>query len=507
MPDSPQERSVRHHKRRPVRLSTYLKVFGFFALLVYGIHFGLLWMPYYWDEAGYFIPATWDIYSAGQLVPSSTTPNVHPPAVMAWVALAWKLVSPSIVVARCAMLFWGTLLLAAAFLLSVELCGSVPGLPAFFAAVALAFSPLVYTQSMLVQLDLPAAALTCLALYLFLAERHWPAVAVSCLLVLTKETGLLLPLVLGGWLAFEKRFRRAAGYLIPATVLGVWLIYLHSKTGSWLGSAEFGRYNLLWTMRLSHIALSLVRRFYFLCIGNFHWIGALGILAGLHAGRFRRRRWAVAGTFVVLHIVLVSILGGAVLERYLVPVLPIFYAAALTGFAAWSVNRRWLAYFAMVAGLIAGLFINPLFWPFPYENNLAIATFTRLHRRTAQTIESEFPHARVASIWPMSAELANPKLGYVSKGVQTVELRSFGAQSIEAVDPRTYDMLVRFSRDWEPRYSLMGNRAVRWLARQTIGLEDSVSGDMLESKYGLKLAHMYEENGQWIEIYIRRAGR
>jgi hypothetical protein len=107
----------------------------------------------------------------------------------------------------------------------------------------------------------------------------------------------------------------------------------------------------------------------------------------------------------------------------------------------------------------------------------------------------------------MSAELANPKLGYVSKGVQTVELRSFGAQSIEAVDPRTYDMLVRFSRDWEPRYSLMGNRAVRWLARQTIGLEDSVSGDMLESKYGLKLAHMYEENGQWIEIYIRRAGR
>jgi hypothetical protein len=53
----------------------------------------------------------------------------------------------------------------------------------------------------------------------------------------------------------------------------------------------------------------------------------------------------------------------------------------------------------------------------------------------------------------------------------------------------------------------MGNRAVRWLARQTIGLEDSVSGDMLESKYGLKLAHMYEENGQWIEIYIRRAGR
>ena len=150
-------------------------------------------------------------------------------------------------------------------------------------------------------------------------------------------------------------------------------------------------------MRLSHIALSLVRRCYFLFAGNFHWIGALGILAGLHAGRFRRRRWAVAGTFSLLHIVLVSVLGGAVLERYMVPVLPIFYAAALTGFATWSVNRRWLAYFAMVGGLIAGLFINPLFWPFPYENNLAIATFTRLHQRTARTIEEQFRGARVAS--------------------------------------------------------------------------------------------------------------
>jgi hypothetical protein len=405
------------------------------------------------------------------------------------------------------MLLIATLLLVAAFLLSVELCGSVPGLPAFFAAFALAISPLVYTQSLLVQLDLPAAALTCLTLYLFLAGRHWPAVASACLLVLTKETGLLLPFTLAAWLAYEKRFRRAAGYLIPVAVLGLWLIYLHSKTGSWFGNSEFGRYNLLWTMRLSHIAFSLARRFYFLFIGNLHWIGTIGIIAGLYAGRFRRRRWAVAGTFALLHIVMVSILGGAVLERYMLPVLPIFYAAALVGFAVWTVNRRWLAYLAMIAGLVAGLFINPLFWPFPYENNLALVTFTRLHERTAQTIESKYPGARVATVWPMSAELANPRLGYVGRGVQTVELASFSLKSIEAADPRSYDILVRFSRDWEPEYSLLRSRAVRWAARQTIGLEDLVRGDELESRHGLKLAHLYAEDGQWVEIYVRRAAR
>jgi hypothetical protein len=158
----------------------------------------------------------------------------------------------------------------------------------------------------------------------------------------------------------------------------------------------------------------------------------------------------------------------------------------------------------MVAGLVAGLFINPLFWPFPYENNLAIVTFTRLHERAAQTIETKYPGARVATVWPMSVELANPRLGYVAKGVKTLELPSFSVPSIDAVDPRSYDILVRFSRDWEPKFSLLRNQAGRWFARQTIGLVDLVRGDELESRYGLELAHLYEEDGQWVEIYVRR---
>jgi len=503
MPDATPEK-VRKRPRRRIRLSTYLKFFAFFIVSVYVLHFGLLRMPYYWDEVGQFVPAAWDILSAGQLIPTSATPNIHPPAVMAWVALAWKIFTPSLLVARCAMLLIGALLLMAAFLLSIELCGSVPGLPAFFATLALALSPLVFTQSLLVQLDLPAAALTCLVLYLFFAERHWPAVLVASLLVLTKETGVLLPLVLGVWLFSEKRFRRAASYLAPVAVLGVWLFYLHSRTGSWFGNSEFGRYNLLWTLRLSHIGFSLVRRFYFLFIGNFHWIGTLAILAGMSAGLFRRRRWAVAATFALLHILMVSVLGGAVLERYMLPVLPIFYAAALVGFSAYGVNRRWLSYAALVAGLVAGLFINPLFWPFPYENNLAIQTFTRLQARTAQTLETRYAGARVATIWPLTAQLSNPRLGYVGSPFQVTELPSLSAASVAALDPKSYDILVRFSRDWDPEHNLLRNRAFRWAARQTLGFEDPVSGDELESTFKLRLTHLFQEQGQWVEIYVRQ---
>lgn len=491
----------RKRGRRSIRLSTYLKFLGFFTVFVFGIHAAYLQMPYYWDEAGQFIPSAWDIHDSGRLVPVSATPNVHPPGVMVWVAGFWKVFGEHLVVARCAMLLLGALLLAAAFLLAVELCGSVPGLPAFFATLALALSPLVYTQSLLVQLDLSAAAFTCLVLYYFLSERHWQALAAASLLVLVKETGVLLPLTLCVWLTFEKRYRRAAYYLIPAAVLGVWLLYLHRQTGAWLGNTEFGRYNLLWTLRLSHIGFSLARRFYFLFIGNFHWIGTLGILAGLSAGLFRRRRWAVAATFAGLHIVMVSVLGGAVLERYMVPVLPLFYAAALVGFTAWTVNRKWLAYMAMLAGLVAGLFFNPLFWPFPFENNLAMVTFTRLHAKAAERLESEYAGARVATIWPMSAELGNPRLGYVKTPFQVVELRSFTAAALKETDPKSYDLLVRFSRDWDPDQNLLRNRAFRWAARQTIGFEDPVTGDELETTFKMKLVHLYQEDGQWVEVY------
>ena len=40
-----------------------------FAAL-YASHFSLLRLPYYWDEAGYYIPAAWDFFRTGSLIPS-----------------------------------------------------------------------------------------------------------------------------------------------------------------------------------------------------------------------------------------------------------------------------------------------------------------------------------------------------------------------------------------------------------------------------------------------------
>ncbi|HTU42429.1 MAG TPA: hypothetical protein VMF10_12030, partial [Candidatus Aquilonibacter sp.] len=65
----------------------------FFALifvLVFLLHVFLLQLPYFWDEAGYYIPAARDILLTGSLIPKSTVSNAHPPLVMIWLALWWK---------------------------------------------------------------------------------------------------------------------------------------------------------------------------------------------------------------------------------------------------------------------------------------------------------------------------------------------------------------------------------------------------------------------------------
>ena len=56
----------------------------------YASHFSLLALPYYWDEAGYYIPAAWDFFRTGSLIPITTLSNAHPPLPSIYLALWWK---------------------------------------------------------------------------------------------------------------------------------------------------------------------------------------------------------------------------------------------------------------------------------------------------------------------------------------------------------------------------------------------------------------------------------
>src|ERR1051326_6523022 len=102
---------------RPLAPGYGATLFAFVALLLIATHATVLRLPYFWDEAGYYIPAARDLL-AGSLIPHSTPSNAHPPLVMAWVALAWKLFGQTPLVTRCAMLLVASFTLTGYFRLA-----------------------------------------------------------------------------------------------------------------------------------------------------------------------------------------------------------------------------------------------------------------------------------------------------------------------------------------------------------------------------------------------------
>src|SRR5258708_26664381 len=180
--------------RRKARLFTYLAFLFAFALVVFVTHAPFFSLPYFWDELGQFVPSALDILRDGAFVPHSAVPNVHPPGVMAYLALVWRAFGYSIPATRAAMLVLASFTALVTFLLAIELCRNVAGTPAFAAILLLLADPLFYTQGMMAQLDMPAMLFTALALLLFLQQKHASAAVACVALVLTKESGALVPI-------------------------------------------------------------------------------------------------------------------------------------------------------------------------------------------------------------------------------------------------------------------------------------------------------------------------
>src|SRR5277367_7169851 len=108
---------------RAIRSSTVLLPASF-ALLVFLAHFPYFGLPYFWDELGQFVPAALDILHDGAWIPHSTVPNAHPPAVMAYLALVWRVAGYSIAATRLSMLALGAATLMCTCLLGNRLTRS-----------------------------------------------------------------------------------------------------------------------------------------------------------------------------------------------------------------------------------------------------------------------------------------------------------------------------------------------------------------------------------------------
>jgi hypothetical protein len=486
--------------RKLVPAGVFLAIF---ATLLAAIHKPYLNLPFHWDELGQFVPASLDLYHGGDWVPHSTLPNVHPPAVMTLVAVAWRVFGystpeHSIVIARLAMLAVASLGALFSFLLAIRLARGTAGAPAFAAILFLLASPLFYTQSMMVLLDMPAMTLTVLALLLFLDDRWGWCAALCTLLVLTKETAITAPLVFGAWLFLrDKKLRQALYFLAPAVALGAWLMVLHRATGHWLGNAEFAQYNVAGALRPIEILYSILERALYLFVKEGRFIGVIALYVGWRL--LRGRDWTIAALVAGAQILMVTLLGGAVLDRYLLPVLPILYAAFATAASAYPAAWRWTSHTVLIAVLLLSWSWNPPY-PFQYEDNLAMVDFVELQRSAAEFVEFNGPTLRVASMWPFTGAIANPEFGYVERPLHPVSLQSFDLADLASLDRHSFDLLVVYSRLYPIEGSWLDVYPVHRLLRKLPGYHPQATGDELTRSGFLSLGR-WERHGQWIEVY------
>jgi 4-amino-4-deoxy-L-arabinose transferase-like glycosyltransferase len=477
---------------RPIAL--WLLYPPFFAA-VYLSHLTLLRLPYFWDEAGYYIPAAWDFFRTGSLIPQSTITNAHPPLPSILLAAWWHL--SGFVPSGTRTLI--CIVTAAALLAVFRLTRNLLGTPAAIATTLLtAIYPIWFAQSTLAHADIFAAAFTLWALTFYFepaANRGAPSPALSpsrglapeawgtpqprisaailfSLAALSKETAIITPTALALWEAIilvrnhrtpgvsRERTAHAQGQiaalLTPILPLALWYAYHYHRTGFIFGNPEFLRYNATANLDPHRIALCLYHRLLHLTLHMNMFVPVTCAVAALFMPELPNRPRLTRPTHQAIAVILLanwiafSILGGALLTRYLLPMYPLVLLICV---AEWQRHLRpwpWLAAFS-AAAFLCGIWINPPY-AFAPEDNLTYRDFIVLHQRAIALIARDYPQATVLTAWPASAELERPELGYTKLPIKAVPIQNFSFDELEkaTADPGDYDTALLFSTKWAP---------------------------------------------------------
>jgi Dolichyl-phosphate-mannose-protein mannosyltransferase len=502
-------------------------VFSVIFLVVFLLHVPLLQLPYFWDEAGYYVPAARDLLLSGSLIPHTTVSNAHPPLVMAWVALWWKVVGYTPLVTRSAMLMAAAFSLLGVFRLAERVANQEVAIAATACA---AVYPVFFVQSSLAQVDLAAAGLTFWGLSAFLDRRPVATAIWFSLAVLAKETAIVAVFALAVWellwplLSRTEKLKHALDSTqhapvlnrllplgIPILALAAWYTFHYLRTGYVFGNPEFFRYNVATTIHPIRFLIALMLRLW-QAFGYLHlWILTLimmlaMLLPPLQDNGVERQRIAipVQVTFLAIvfaYVLAMALIGGAVLARYMLTAVPLVIILAV------STLRRRLRYWkgaiaVVIAGFALGWFWNPPYG-FSPEDNLAYRDYLLLHEDAERFLEARCPMAHVLTAWPASDELTRPWLGYTTRPMQVVRIEDFSLEQVmSAADYRDhFDAALVFSTKYEPPNPLF-DRWHTWTnwKRRFFGFHRDVPPLFAARILNGRVVFSQERKRQWIAV-------
>jgi hypothetical protein len=202
----------------------------------------------------------------------------------------------------------------------------------------------------------------------------------------------------------------------------------------------------------------------------------------------------------LVNALLFSVLGGALLCRYLLPMYPLVLIVAVTSF------RQRVPYWPMLAALsgaafVAGLFVNPPYG-FAPEDNLMYAHVIRLHEAAIAQLTKLYPGATVLSAWPVTDDLKRPELGYVKEGWDVWAIDDFSETQIEraAAEPGRYSAALVFSTKFDPpALVVLGSRS-QVLDERYFGLHHDLPPEVIARRLNGTVVWKAQDDGMWVGV-------
>lgn len=504
--------------KRLASLSNFV-LFPIFFTAVALTHLTLLRLPYFWDEAGYYIPAALDFYRHGWLIPHFT--NAHPPLPNIFLGTLWHITGYNILSTRLLVCAFAAAGLLAVFRLAQNFLGPTA---AFTIAALTACYPIWFAQSTLAHADIFSAAFTLCAFVVYFASEPEDQRTISMrnlillatlftFAALSKETAIVQPACLAAlelYRLLRKRqasLPRLAALAFPAIPLAAWFAWHHLRTGFTFGNPDYLRYNATANFTFAHIVSALYYRGVHLLWQRNIWVPIVLALAclllprRLSSSRLSPRVGRTLILIIAANWLAFSILGGALLTRYLLPVYPLILLLCV---AVWREHARlWplLAAFT-AAAFISALWIDPPTQSAP-EDNLTYRDMVVVHQQAIAYIDQHYSEATVLSAWPATIELHNPELGYSDRPIKVFPVENFVLSSVQhaAQDPGSYDTALVFPTKYASpalrRYYLDHPNSTR--ARDFAQQRD-LSPREVAIVLGGRVEKVFERNGEWAAV-------
>jgi hypothetical protein len=207
---------------------------------------------------------------------------------------------------------------------------------------------------------------------------------------------------------------------------------------------------------------------------------------------------------VLAYVLALSVVGGALLARYLLPVIPLWILLCV------STLRRRVYFWRAIVAVVALSFGLALVFPAPYrispEDTLAYRDFVELHQAAAHELEQLRIPGPLLTAWPATDELSRPFLGYVSQPISNIAVEDFSRVELtQAINKQEWNAALVFSTKYDPPGGSLLDR-IGWWRRaheRWFGYHEDLTPEEAAQALHARILWREARGTQWAAILAR----